>query len=226
MPRQNLLHGAFELCCLPREIVPCTAACLTRIARQLDAIDGEHLPPDQPLGIAGGDDRREDGRDLIANGAHKLGDRREVGRRVPAERDKGDMLATQPLDAATADHPVRVGDEDHLEEHRRWIRRRPGLVVPKSRIEAGQIDLAGEEVMDRVFKRPGDQLPTQVNRQEPRRRVDVLITSHEGGDRRRRGHDHQHPVFTTHRAENRWRVFRHRARFSYNLNVRWSRRAI
>ncbi len=52
--------------------------------------------------------------------------------------------------------------------------------------------------MDRVFECPGDQLPAQVDRQESRRGVDVLVTSHGGRRRRGRSNNHQSAAPTTH----------------------------
>jgi len=44
--------GAFELVGLTQEIGPRAALCLAGIGWQLDAVDGEHLAPDQPLAVA------------------------------------------------------------------------------------------------------------------------------------------------------------------------------
>ncbi len=67
--------------------------------------------------------------------------------------------------------PVGIRDQDHLKQHPRRIRGRPGLVIVKARVERRQINLVGEEMMYGVFKRPGNQLPTQVDRQESRRGI-------------------------------------------------------
>ena len=116
--------------------------------------------------------------------AHELGDRREVRRRVAAQRDERHVLPTRRLDPTAADDPVGVGDEHHLEQHRRRVGGRARLVVPKPRVEVREIDRVVEQVIHRVLERAGEQLPRQVDGQESRIRVDVLVAGH-GSERGR-----------------------------------------
>ena len=60
-------------------------------------------------------------RDVLAERADEVRDRREVRGRIAAQRDERHVLATRRLDRPAADDAVRVGDEDHLEQQR-WGR--------------------------------------------------------------------------------------------------------
>ena len=69
------------------------------------------------------------------------------------------MLLARPLDRAAADDPLRVGEEHHLEQHRRRIRRGARRVVLKPRVEVREIELVIEQVVQR--HRAADALPTE-----------------------------------------------------------------
>ena len=88
------------------------------------------------------------------------------------------MLATGPLNATAADDPLRGSKQHHLEQHRRRIGRGAGLVIAKARVETGQIDLVIEQVVQRVLESTRQQLPRQINREQPRAGIDVLVAGH------------------------------------------------
>ncbi len=75
--------GSHQLLRLPHRLRARPTPLLARMTPRLHAIDGEHLTADQPVAVAEHHDRREDGRDLVADGAHEMRDRREVWRRSP-----------------------------------------------------------------------------------------------------------------------------------------------
>ena len=102
----------------------------------------------------------------------------KCGRGVAAEGDERHVLLAGALDPATAHDALRVGEEHHLQQHRRRIRRRARLVVPKARIERRQIDRVIEQMIQRVLEGAGEQLPREIDGQEPRVRVDVLVAGH------------------------------------------------
>ena len=54
----------------------------------------------------------------------------------------------------------------------------------------GAIDRVVEQMIDRVLKRPGQELPRQVDGQESRIRVDVLVAGHGSG----RGRNDRQPA--------------------------------
>jgi len=108
-----------------------------------------------------------------------------VGRRIPTERDERDVFAAEPFDRATAHDPVRVGAQDHGEQHRGRIGGRARVVVPKPRIEARQVDRVGEQVVRRVLEGAGQELLRQVDRQKARAPVDMLVAGHGRGARGR-----------------------------------------
>jgi hypothetical protein len=53
-----------------------------------------------------------------------------------------------------------------------------GHVVPKARVEVGEIDRVVDQVIQRMLERPWQQLPRQIDGQEPRVRIYVLVASH------------------------------------------------
>jgi hypothetical protein len=181
MPGEDLLCGRFQLRRLALKVGARSAAPLRRVARQLHAVDGEHLAPDQPFRIANRQHRPEDARDVVAERTHELRDGGEMGRLVPAERDKRHVLAAGLLDSATANNAVGVGGEDHLEEQRRRIRGGPRRVIAKARIEGREIDRVIEQVIQRVLEGAGEKLPRQVDGQELGIGIDVLVAGHEDG---------------------------------------------
>jgi len=89
MPLHHPRRRRFELLRLSREIGARATPVLGRIARQLHAIDREHFAPDQTLLITHRQDSGKHARDIGAQGADELRDRREVRRLVPAARSTG-----------------------------------------------------------------------------------------------------------------------------------------
>ena len=77
-------RGGFEFRRLAFEVRPRPAPPLGRVARELHAVDREHLAADEALRVADRNDRREHAGDVLAERAHEVRDRREVGRRVAA----------------------------------------------------------------------------------------------------------------------------------------------
>lgn len=67
--------------------------------------------------------------------AHEAGDGGEVRCTVPGQREKGDVLAAGTFDAPAADNALRIGEQDHLEQHRWWVRRGAGLVIAITGVE-------------------------------------------------------------------------------------------
>ena len=181
VPLQHRLRRRFEFLGLALEVGARAAAALRRVAGQLHPVDRKHLAPDQALPIADRQHGREHPGDVLSQGAHETGDCREVRARIPAQGNERHLLATRAFDRPAAHDPARVGEEHHLQEHRGRIRRGSGLVVPESRVEVRQIDLVIEQVIQRVFEGAGQQLPRQVDGQEPGAGIDVLVTGHGAG---------------------------------------------
>jgi len=82
--------------------------------------------------------------DVLAHAADEVGDGGEMRAAIAAQGDEGHLFPASPLDATAADNALRIGEQHHLQQHRRRIRRGPRLVVAKPRIEARQIDLVIE----------------------------------------------------------------------------------
>ena len=149
----------FELPGLTLKIGTGAALGLRRIARQLDAIDRKHLAPDQTLTVADEEHLREDARDVFAQGADETGDGGEVRCTVPGQRNKGHLLPARARDGPAADDAPRVGEQHHLEQHRRRIRRGPRIIVAIACIETGQIEIVIKQPIERMLECPRQQLP-------------------------------------------------------------------
>ncbi len=67
------------------------AAFFAGVTGELDAVDGEHVAPDQALGITGHQDLTEQGFDLLTEAAHELGDVGVAGLAVAANGDELDI---------------------------------------------------------------------------------------------------------------------------------------
>lgn len=160
------------------------ASPLRRVSRELHAVDREHLAPDQTLRIADGGHAPEHVRDVGAERANEVRDRGEVRRVIAAERDERDVLTTRLGDRAAADEAVGVRDEDDLEEERRRVRGGAGGVVPEAGIEGREIDGVVEQVVHGVREGAGEELAREVDGEEARIRVDVLVAGHGRGSGR------------------------------------------
>ena len=80
-----------------------------------------------------------------------------------------------------ADDALAVGEQDDLEQHGGRIGGSAGGVVIEPGIEAGQVELVIDEVIERVFEGAGKQLPLQVNGKETGAGVDVFVAGHAVG---------------------------------------------
>ena len=88
------------------------------------------------------------------------------------------MFAADTLDAPAGNDALAVGKEYDLEQHGRRVGGSAGDVVVESDVKAGQIKFTVDEVIERVLKAAGEQLPLQVNDQKTRAGVDGLVACH------------------------------------------------
>lgn len=117
------------------------ASLFAGVGGQLHPVDGEHLPPDQALPVAGDEHLREQRQDLLAQFANELGNVRVARLRVAADRHEQYVLATGLLDSATGDHAPAVSQQHDLEHHPRVVRAGACLVIAKARIQRRQVQL-------------------------------------------------------------------------------------
>jgi hypothetical protein len=75
--------------------------------------------------------------------------------RIATERDERDVLCAGTLDAATADNSPRIGEEHDLEQHGRRVGAGAGEIVLVAGVEAGQVELVIDEVVQGVFEGAG-----------------------------------------------------------------------
>lgn len=137
MAFEHLLCLRFELCRLSFELGPGAAFSLAGVARQLHAVDGEHLAADQTLHIADERDRRERVGDFVAETANETCNRGEVRSRIPGQGDEGDVFSTGAFDRSAADDAAAVGKQDQLEQDSGRVSGSAGVVVAVAGIETG-----------------------------------------------------------------------------------------
>lgn len=74
---------------------------------------------------------------------------------ITREGDEDDVLTAGRLDVAAADDALAVGEEDDLEQHRRWVGGCAGGVVLVVDIESAEVDLMVEQVVECVLNGAG-----------------------------------------------------------------------
>ena len=139
-----------------------------------------NISTDQALCIADQQHLLEHLTNQLTQAGDERGDGGEVRAAVAAQSDEGDVLAARTLDAAAGDDAARVGQQHDLQEHGRRVGTRTDLVVVKARVERAQVDLAVEQVVQRVLEGAGQQLRLEIDGQKPRAGVDVLVAGHLG----------------------------------------------
>jgi len=152
-------------------------AMLGGVRRALDPIDREHRATNQAFVAEQCQDLTKHRRDRLTRTADEVRDRGEVRLGVAGQCDEQHVVATCTLDRARADHPLRIGQQHRLEQHRRRMRRRADRVIAVVRIERRQVQCV-DHVMHRMRERAGHQLRFQIHRQQPRAHVHHLVARH------------------------------------------------
>lgn len=86
---------------------------------------------------------------------------------VAAQGNEGNALAVGALDAAAADQPTVVGEQDDLEHQPRRVGASTGGIIAVVVVEPGEVNLMVDEVVDRVFEDARQQLPGKIDGDEP-----------------------------------------------------------
>lgn len=175
---QYLLGGGFHLGHLALVVGPFARFGLAGVGRQLDAVDGEHLAPDESLPVA---DHQDLGKELghrVAQAGDERGQRREVRLAVARDGDEQDILAARRLHLAAADDATAVGQQYDLDE-------RGGIegggafeVVLVTGMEVREVELVIDQVAKRVFKTAGEHLPVEIDGQKLQSFVNRFIARH------------------------------------------------
>ena len=87
-------------------------------------------------------------------------------------------MTADGFDIAAGDNALAVGEQHDLEQHRGRIGGGPCFIIPEPGIEAGQIQLVVDKVIQRMLEGTGKQLPLQVNRKETWAGVYVFVARH------------------------------------------------
>ncbi len=85
---------------------------------------------------------------------------------------------------AERDDAAAVGEEDDFEQHGRRVGLRPAAVVLVAAIEAGQVELVIDQVVQGMFEAAGQQLPFEIDGDQARAGVNVLEAGHGIGYKR------------------------------------------
>lgn len=97
MAGEHLLSRLFELGGLLLEASAGTALAFAGVAWQFDAVNREHLAPDQALLVAEVEHLTKDGSNLVAETGDEVGEGGEVRTTIPGVGDEGDLLAAGAL---------------------------------------------------------------------------------------------------------------------------------
>lgn len=188
MALEHGLGGGFQFGGLMVEVGAGAALGFAGVAGQLDAVDGEHLAPDQALPVADVEDLAEDAGDVVAERRDKSGEGGEMRLAVTGQGDEGDVFAAGALDVAAADDALGIAEQDDLEQHGGRIGAGAGGVIAEAGIAAAEVDFVVEQVVQRMFESAGDELPLQVNGEKPRASVNVLVARHGASPEQRQRH--------------------------------------
>lgn len=142
----------------PAQLFPGAAPFLRCIGRQLAAIDGEYLAPDQSHLVADHQHFPEQWGDLLAHRGYETGDGGEVRVRVGGQRHENDVLDAAALDLPAGGDAAGIGIQHNLQQNCRIVGRGTGLVVPVFRIEGSQIDFVVDQVAEGIFEAAGEDL--------------------------------------------------------------------
>ena len=147
-------------------------------AGQFHPIDGKHFAPDQPLLVADEKYLTEELGDLVTERANEVGDGGEVRGGVAGQCNEDDMFAAGRLDVSATDDALTVGEQDNLEQHCGRVRGGAGGVVLVVGVEAAEVDLMVEQVVECVLDSARQELPLQVYCNQARTGVDMFVTRH------------------------------------------------
>ena len=178
LPFDHGLGGLFHLLGLAQEIGTGTAPGFAGIAWQLDAIDGEHVAPDQALTITHGEHLGEQLGGQIAHGRNERSKGGEVRQAVAGHRHKQHMLAASGLHLAATDHPAAVGQQDDFEQHGRVVGRCAFNAVAVTGMKVGEVEFVIDQVAQRVLKGAGQQLFIEVDGQQLEAPMNGLESRH------------------------------------------------
>ena len=153
--------------------------CLEALLRELDAINRKHFAANHATLVTHREYRRKHRGDIVAERTDEMGNDLEVRRVRAAERDNVTCSSQAPGNGATAHQSPRVPEQHHFEQKRGRIRRCARRVIPEPRVERRLINGMINEVIERVFKRAGQQLTGEVHRQELRIGIDRFVAVHD-----------------------------------------------
>jgi hypothetical protein len=147
-------HGGsrFQLRPLLLEVRPRAALALARIARQLHSVDGEHLLTDQALALANANHCGKDLLDVLLTAADEICNRREVRGTVTTQGHERHVVAAGALDSPAAHNALRIGEQHHLQQHRRRVGRRAPQIIVVVCVEVRQIQLVVDQVAQGVLE--------------------------------------------------------------------------
>jgi hypothetical protein len=165
MSIEHLLHLRFDLLGLALEFSSGTARRLAGIAGELHPVDGEHLAPDESLGIAQKQHLGKQNGDLVLQLPHKRGNGGEVRDAVARQDHEGYVVASAARmarltwrarlayaatslrvlagcrDLAAANDAAGVSKQNHFEQDYRCVGRSAAIVIAKALIRHPQIEL-------------------------------------------------------------------------------------
>jgi len=179
MSLEHLRHRRFHLLRLAQEVLARAALGLGGIGGQLDPVDGEHLPADQPLAVTHREHLGEDRLERFAQFGDEGGERGEVRRAVAGDGHEQHVAATGGFDLPRAHDSARVGEQHDLEQHGGRVGRGAARVVAEPRFERRQIDFARiDQEAQRVFETAGDDLLDEIHRNKLQAVVRLLEPRH------------------------------------------------
>ena len=100
---------------------------------------------------------------------------------VAGHGDEGDVVAADGFDVAARNEALAAGEQNNFEQHGGRITRRAGFIILEPGIEACEVKLVVNQVVECVLEGAGKELPLEINRQKTRAGVDVFVAGHAVG---------------------------------------------
>jgi len=142
------------------------AALFTGVGGELDAVNSEHAPPDQSLGIAGQPDLTEQGFDLGAEVGDELGNVGMAGLAITANGDELDVALARLFNRPAGDESLAIGQQNDLEHDAGVIGTGAHRTVLELVIHGREVELIDYQIVQCEGKTTGDDLFRQHDRQQ------------------------------------------------------------
>ena len=154
------------------------AALFAGVGGELDAVDGEHVAPDQALGVTGHQDLAKERFDLYAQAANELGNVGVAGLAVTADGDELHVAQAGLFNSAARYQPLAVRQQDDLEHDARVVGTGADFVILELGIHAREVEFVIDQIVQCKCETARNDLFTEHHRQQQAVAVLGFVAGH------------------------------------------------